>query len=201
MIIDLYTTLNSPWAYLGTNQFADIVARSNATVRIKPTKFGEVFAATGGLPLAQRSAARRAYRMMELKRWSRKRGIPLVLTPKYAPCDETNGTRLVSAAANAGLDAVKLAFEIGHSLWVLDQNIAEPAVLAAAAARAEIDYALLNATVIKSASDLDAQWAANTAEALSRGVFGAPSFVLPDGEIFWGQDRMEFLADALTVTI
>ncbi|MFM2423126.1 MAG: hypothetical protein RL291_1656 [Pseudomonadota bacterium] len=193
MIVDVYTTLNSPWAYLGAEQLNGIRARSKATFRIRPSKFAEVFAATGGLPLAQRPPARRAYRMMELKRWSKRRGVPLVLVPKHAPCDETQGVRLVMAAQEAGFDGFKLAQEIGRALWELDQNIADASVLAAAGQRAGIDISKLTVD----AARLDAQWEANTKEALERGVFGAPSYVLPDGEIFWGQDRLDFLAEAL----
>jgi 2-hydroxychromene-2-carboxylate isomerase len=200
MIVDVYTSLNSPWAYLGARDLETIMARSKAQFRIKPTKFAEVFAATGGLPLAQRPAARRAYRMMELKRWSKRRGIPMVLTPKHMPCDETHGVRLVMAASNAGLNAFRLAREISKSMWELDQNFAEPQVLDAALARAEINPASL-AKELADPAALDAQWSANTQEALNRGVFGAPSFVLPDGEFFWGQDRLEFLAEAVGVSL
>ena len=46
-------------------------------------------------------------------------------------------------------------------------------------------------------ADLDARHDALTAEALERGVFGAPSYMLPSGEFFWGQDRLDFLDRAL----
>ena len=42
-------------------------------------------------------------------------------------------------------------------------------------------------------ADLDRLHEQYTAEALASGVFGAPSYVLPSGEIFWGQDRLELL--------
>ena len=190
--VDVYISLNSPWTYLGWQRFRAMMTRHNLTVSVKPARFGEVFAATGGLPLPKRAPERRAYRMMELKRWRDRLGLPITLEPKVFPSDETLGTRLLIAATMQGHDGVQLAEEIGRALWELDQSIADADVLAAAAKRAGIDAAAVMAKA-RSAAELDAQWEANTAEAIKRGVFGAPSYVLPDGEIFWGQDRLDLL--------
>jgi DSBA-like thioredoxin domain len=100
--IDYYMTLNSPWTYLGSALFAEIAGRNNVTINIKPCKFGPIFEQTGGLPLPKRSPQRRAYRMMELKRWREVRGIPINLEPRYSPCDDTAATRLVIAAVQCG---------------------------------------------------------------------------------------------------
>ena len=85
VIVDYYMTLNSPWTYLGSALFAEIASRNRATVNIKPCKFGAIFEQTGGLPLPKRSPQRRAYRMMELKRWRDVRGISLTPEPKHFP--------------------------------------------------------------------------------------------------------------------
>lgn len=195
-IIDYYISLNSPWTYLGSQRFAEIAKRHNARVRTKPAKFTEVFAATGGLPLPKRSPERQAYRLMELKRWRDYLSVPIVLQPEFFPSDETLGVRLVIAAEKAGLNALGMTIEIGRELWERDQNIGEESALRTAVTRAGVDYEAL----VKSMDDdaeLDATWDANTKEALSRGVFGAPSYVLESGEIFWGQDRLDFLDRAL----
>ncbi len=194
--IDYYMTLNSPWTYLGSALFAEIAARHKATVRIKPTKYSEVFPKTGGLPLPKRSPERRAYRMMELKRWRDFRGVPITLEPKHFPSDESIGSRLVIAAALQGTDACRLAQELGRSIWELEGNLGDEAVVAAAAKRAGLDAAAIRKAG-PSDEELDRIHNQNTAEALERGVFGAPSYVLPSGEFFWGQDRLEFLDRAL----
>lgn len=194
--IDYCMTLNSPWTYLGAAEFAEIVKRHGAGVRIKPARFGEVFAKTGGLPLPKRAPERRAYRMMELKRWRRHRGLPINLEPKHFPSDDRIGTRLVVAAAEQGLDACRLALELGRALWELEGDLADPVVVEAAAKRAGLDAAAIRAAGPSDAA-LDAITDRNTADALAHGVFGAPSYVMPDGEIFWGQDRLAFLESAL----
>lgn len=194
--IDYFMTLNSPWTYLGAAQFAEIAARHKATVRIKPTKFGEVFSKTGGLPLPKRAPERRAYRMMELKRWRDYRGLPITLEPKHFPSNETIGTRLVIAAALQNKDACLLALELGRSLWELEGDLGDEAVVAAAAKRAGLDAAAIRQAG-PSDAELDRIHDQNTAEALERGVFGAPSYVFPSGEFMWGQDRLEFVDRAL----
>ena len=194
--IDYYMTLNSPWTYLGSAPLAEIARRNNATVNIKPCKFGPIFEQTGGLPLPKRSPQRRAYRMMELKRWREVRGVPLTLEPKYFPCDEVAATRLVIAAKLQGKDAHRLSLELGRALWEREESFADSAVIASAAQRAGIDAAALRSAG-PSDAELDAIHDKFTQEALATGVFGAPSFVLPSGEIFWGQDRLELLERAL----
>jgi 2-hydroxychromene-2-carboxylate isomerase len=191
-VIDYYLSLNSPWAYLGAARFIEMTRTSGATVRVKPARFGQVFERTGGLPLPKRSPERRAYRMMELKRWAAHLETPFVLEPKSFPVDETPAARLVIAAVDLGQDALFLSMEIGRALWQLDQNTADAAVLTAAAKRAGLDADALRSAAPSDAV-LDASWDANTADALSCGVFGAPSYVFQDGEIFWGQDRLMFV--------
>jgi len=168
--VDYYLSLNSPWTYIGSAPFAEIARRNGVTVNVKPAKFGPIFEQTGGLPLPKRSPQRRAYRMMELKRWREVRGLPLNLEPKHFPCDDAAATRLVIAAKLQGKDAHKLSLEL--------------------------DAAALRAGG-PSDAELDALFQQYTEDALAAGVFGAPSYVLPSGEIFWGQDRLELLERAL----
>jgi 2-hydroxychromene-2-carboxylate isomerase len=194
--IDYYLSLNSPWTYMGSALFADIAKRNGATINVKPAKFGPIFEKTGGLPLPKRSPERRAYRMMELKRWREVRDIPLVLQPKHSPSDDAAATRLVIAAKLQGRDAHRLSLELGRALWEREESLADPAAMAAAAQRAGLDAAAIRAAG-PSDAELDALYEQYTQEALAAGVFGAPSFVLPSGEIFWGQDRLEMLERAL----
>ena len=193
--VDYYLSLNSPWTYLGSALFAEIAKRNGVTVNVKPAKFGPIFEQTGGLPLPKRSPQRQAYRMMELKRWREVRDIPLIVAPKYFPCDDSAAVRLVIAAKLLGKDAHRLSLEFGRAIWEREETLADPATLASAAARAGLDVAALRAGPPD--AELDALYEQFTQEALTAGVFGAPSFVLPSGEIFWGQDRLDLLERAL----
>ncbi len=194
--IDYYISLNSPWTYMGSALFAEIARRNGATVNVKPAKFHAIFDKTGGLPLPKRSPERRAYRLMELKRWREVRNIPLILQPKNSPSDDLAATRLVIAAKLQGKDAHLLATEFGRAIWELDQPLGDANVMAAAAKRADVDITAVRASAPPDA-ELDQLYEQYTQEALAAGVFGAPSYVLPSGEFFWGQDRLEMLERAL----
>ena len=194
--VDYYMTLTSPWTYLGSAPLAEIAKRNNAAVNIKPCSFGPIFDQTGGLPLPKRSPERKAYRMMELKRWREVRDVPLTLEPKHFPCDDVPATRLVIAAKLLGKDAHRLSLELGRALWEREETLTDQEALASAAKRAGLDAAALRAGG-PSDAELDALREQYTTEAVAAGVFGAPSFVLPSGEVFWGQDRLELLERAL----
>ena len=194
--ITYYLSLNSPWTYLGSTRFAEIAKRHGCKVDVRPAKFGEIFSKTGGFPLPKRSPERRAYRMMELKRWRDFNKLPITLEPKYFPSDEAPGTRLVIAAKLAGKDSHALATELGRAIWEREENLADATVIAAAAHRAGLDAEAIRKAG-PSDAELDKLHDQYTAEALKHGVFGAPSFVLESGEFFWGQDRLEFLDRAL----
>ena len=194
--ITYYLSLNSPWTYMGSAPFAEIVRRHGATVDVKPAKFGPIFEQTGGLPLPKRSPQRQAYRLMELKRWREVRGIPLTVEPRYFPSDDLAATRLVIAGKLQGKDAHRLSLEFGRAIWEREESLADAAVVSAAAQRARLDASALRANG-PSDAELDALYEQFTQDALKAGVFGAPSYVLPSGEIFWGQDRLELLDRAL----
>ena len=187
--IDYYFSTSSPWTYLGSGRFLEIARKVGATVNVRPVNYGIIFPQSGGLPLPKRSPQRQAYRMMELKRWRDYLGIPIVLEPSCFPLQAPLAAQTIIAAREAGQDALTLSDAILTGLWRDDRDLDDPTVVAAIADEAGFDgHALVNAA--PGYADL---YAADSEAALAAGVFGAPSWVLPDGEVFWGQDRIELL--------
>ncbi|WP_300295355.1 2-hydroxychromene-2-carboxylate isomerase [Ferrovibrio sp.] len=188
--IDYYVFLASPWAYLGSQRLTEIAKRHGAEMRIIPMAAAEVFPVSGGLPLAKRAPQRQAYRIVELKRWRDFLGMPLNLQPQFFPMNENLAARLVIAARDAGLDAVGLAHAMMRAVWAEDRNIAEPEVLEEILTECGMDPAKLFAAA--ETDGIKAEYARGTQQAVEANVFGAPSYVI-DGEIFWGQDRLDFV--------
>jgi 2-hydroxychromene-2-carboxylate isomerase len=181
--IDYYMSPSSPWTYLGHARFAQIAKRHGAAVNVKPTDFpGTIFPQSGGLPVPKRAPQRQAYRLVELRRWKEHLGIPLVVQPKHFPLDANPAGRLVCAAPEE--KRMALAADLLTALWQDDRDIADPAVLREIGAK----HGVLD-------GDATA-YQRFTEEAVARGVFGAPSYIYRD-EIFWGQDRLDFLDRAL----
>ena len=83
--VDYFMTPISPFVYMGHARFREICAKHQAKINLRVMDLGKVFPVSGGLALKDRPPQRRAYRMMELKRWRDHLGIPLTLEPKHFP--------------------------------------------------------------------------------------------------------------------
>jgi 2-hydroxychromene-2-carboxylate isomerase len=193
--IDYYFSLVSPWAYMGHGPFMDIVQRHGVEVNYKPVFLGRVFAETGGLPLPQRHPARQRYRLVELQRWRERRGLSFNLQPKHWPFDVNLADRFVIAVAVSGRSPDAFLRRAYAAVWEEERNLADPLVVAALAEQAGLDSSAL--MDIATGSTTEAIYALNLENAVAGDVFGSPAYVL-DGEVFWGQDRLDLLDDALT---
>jgi 2-hydroxychromene-2-carboxylate isomerase len=188
--IDYYFVTISPWAYLAGDRLEQIAARHGATITYKPADFGRIFAATGGLPLGQRSEQRRAYRLQELRRASVKTGLALTINPAHFPTNPAPASYAIVAAQKAGGgDLGALVRHVLAACWAHERNIAEDDVIRDCLTRAGFDPALADSGLLDGAMAYEA----NTEEAIKRGVFGAPFYITDGDERFWGQDRLDDL--------
>ena len=194
-LIDYYMTPISPYVYLGHERFVAIARRHGATIAVKPINLGLVFPVSGGLPLSKRAPQRQAYRLVELTRWSRYLQVPLNLHPAHFPVSADLASRFVLAALERSTDAaLDLALAFSRALWTQECDISDLATLQSISAGCGGDAATLAARA--EAPDIGMRYAALTQEAIDRGIFGTPTYVYA-GELFWGQDRLDFLDRAL----
>ena len=192
--IDYYFSLQSPWAYIGHKLFRQVVSTYDVAVNHKPVVLVDLFSETGGLPLLKRHPVRQRYRMVELQRWRDKRGLNFHLQPANWPFNARLADGLVIAAIETGRDVDPFLRRAFAAVWEHQLNLADPATLI----RLADDSALPGKQLVeRSASDeIGKIYEQNRQDALSVDVFGSPAYVL-DGEVFWGQDRIELLVDAL----
>ena len=194
--VDYYFAPQSPWAYLGHQRLADIVQRTGAAVRVMPMDLGgKVFPISGGLPLGQRAPQRQAYRLVELQRFSQHLHVPLNLKPKYFPVGGDDAARLIIAAdmSQGPQAAMKIAGAILTACWAQERNMANDKELTELLSEQGLPGQLMDASRSQSVQE---RYESYTQAAIDTGVFGAPSYVV-DGEIFWGQDRLDFVERAL----
>jgi carboxymethylenebutenolidase len=192
LTIDYYLSPQSPWTYLGHERFCEIARAAKANVRVLPVDLGgKVFPVTGGVPLSKRAPQRQAYRLLELKRFSEALGQPINLQPRYFPVSGDDAARLIVAVdMHDGTEAaLALTGAVLRGVWVDDVNTADANVLAAMLATLGLPARRLDDAYSQAAH---ARHEADSALAIEAGVFGAPSYVI-DGEIFWGQDRLDFV--------
>ena len=192
--VDYYFSVVSPWSYLGDARLREIAGRYGATLKHKPVNTALIFSRTGGLQLKDRSDQRKAYRMQELNRWRDHLDAELTLEPRYFPTNDQLAARTVAAARQSGEDPSELVHALMRACWVEDQDVADPSVVSAALAAAGLDAGRLRSLAESEASRIEID--ANTEEAISRGVFGVPAYLIGD-QLFWGQDRLDFVERAL----
>ncbi len=193
--IDYYIATVSPWAYLGHERFVAVARAHGATVKLRAVDYGRIFPVSGGLPLPKRAPQRQAYRLVELARWSAHLGLPMNLQPKHFPVPGDDSARLIHAVnrLDGGAAALALAGAVLRGVWADERDIASAEHLAAMLAALGLPARRLDDA---RAPETQADYDAATQQAIDAGVFGAPSFVI-DGEIFWGQDRLDFVARRL----
>ena len=190
-------SLNSPWSYLGDEQLTTIAARNRANIIHKPTNFALVFPKTGGIPVAKRAPSRQNYRLQELHRWRTHLGIPLIMEPTHWPCNERLAVGMILAGVRKNLEVGILANAFFCGLWAEDRDISDRKILITIAE----ENGFNGGDLLEEGREkqIEQQWEENAEAALITGVFGAPSYVLGK-QIFWGQDRLEFLERALNVS-
>lgn len=193
--IDYYFAPQSPWTYLGHERLTNMAKAAGVSIRVRPIDLGRVFPVSGGVQLKDRPKQRQAYRLVELARFRDYLGLPLNLQPKYFPVVPTLASKLIIAVQLSDGDAIalKLAGALMAAVWAEERDIANPQTLTQILAESS-----LPAKYLAQAESVDVQAAydAYTDSAIELGVFGAPTYVL-DGELFWGQDRLMFLEQAL----
>ncbi|TDR93595.1 2-hydroxychromene-2-carboxylate isomerase [Enterovirga rhinocerotis] len=193
-MIEYFLTTSSPWAYLGHAEFGRIAKTHGVAIRCRPMPVRRVFDETGGLPLPKRHPVRQAYRLVELQRWRERRGLALDLKPAIPLGDPSLADRTAIAIGLAGGDPMPFLGAAMAGLWAgrLDLSAAETVAHLA-------DGVGLDGTALVAAAqgeEAGAVYEENFSAALTAGVFGAPSYVR-DGEVFWGQDRLDLLERAV----
>jgi 2-hydroxychromene-2-carboxylate isomerase len=195
--IDYYVSPQSPWTYLGHQRLAEIARAAGAHINVLPVDLGgKVFPVSGGLPLAKRAPQRQAYRLVELKRFADHLGVAMNLQPKFFPVAGDDAARLIIAVdSNDGSDAaMALTGALLRAVWAEDRNIADERELAAMLTALKLPAQRLADAHSQAVQE---RYDAHTQRAIHAGVFGAPSYVI-DGELFWGQDRLDFVQRKLS---
>jgi 2-hydroxychromene-2-carboxylate isomerase len=188
-VIDYYLFPLSPFSYLAGLRLEEVAARHGARIDYKPVLLFTIFEQTGTPLPKDRHPNRQKYRLQDIARVARMNGMPVNLQPAHWPTNPVPAcTAIIAAQEAGGGDVGRLVHALLRAVWAEDRDIAEDTVIAEALAEAGFDPAVAGKGMLSGVQTLER----NTDEALARGVFGAPSYVVGD-EVFWGQDRLQHL--------
>ena len=191
--VEFYFDVGSPAAYLAWTQLPRIVQQAGSEIEYRPMLLGGVFQATGNRSPME-VPAKGQYMQDDLQRFARRYGVPFRHNPNF-PINTLALMRMVlGLQLREPQRMVPFVDAVYRALWVDACNMNDPAVVTQVLQQAGFEpeklLALANDPAVK--DDLKAA----TQEAVARGVFGAPTFFV-GGEMFWGQDRLDFVKEAL----
>ncbi len=191
--LEFWFDVGSPYSYLAWRALPRLAADTGARIVWRPMLLGGVFKATGNHSPAEIPAKSRWTRV-DMERWAQRIGTTIVMNP-FFPVNTLALMRGAVAMQMRGDDALARYLElIFPAMWVEQRNLGDPAELAEVLRAGGLDPD--EVVALASSPEAKDRLKANTEEAVARGVFGAPTFFVGD-EMFWGQDRLEFVARAL----
>ena len=195
MKVEYYYSVASPYAYLGVKKFQEIVKKYSLEVIEKPIDLvGTVFAETGGTPVPKRHPSRQKYRLVEIERFGNKLNININKQPKFfPPADPHKAALFTIASIKSGL-SIDFGKEVLTKLWSEEKDISQDSVLEEVCNKFKLNFNEIKTAA--NSEEIKSIYLSNSNDAIAQGVFGAPSFIM-NNELFWGQDRLDFLEDKI----
>lgn len=194
--VEFYFDVGSPAAYLAWTQLPALCANAGVALEYRPMLLGGVFQSTGNQS-PMNIPAKAAYMMDDLERFARRYGVEFRHNPHFP----INTLMLMRVAAGLQLREpdrmVPYVDAIYRAIWVDGKNMNDPQVVASVLRDAGFDAAALLA--LASDAEVKERLKSLTGVAVERGVFGAPTFFV-QGRMYWGQDRLDFVKQALEAT-
>jgi len=185
--IEFFYDFSSPYSYLASTQMEAFEKRTGAEVIWRPFALGFVFKETGNAMTAS-VPAKGKYMLKDLARWAEFYGVALQW-PSLFPLKSTPALRAALAAEEFGkLRELSRAFF--HTYWFENQDPTQPEKIKELAGKLGLPAEKILARTEDPA--IKDKLRANTAEAVKRGAFGAPTFFVGE-EMFWGNDRIEMV--------
>jgi 2-hydroxychromene-2-carboxylate isomerase len=199
-MIEFFFDCSSPWTYLGFHNIQPLAAELQVPIEWRPILVGGVFNSVNPSVYASREKpvpAKRDYMLKDLQDWARHSGLKIVMPPSVFPVNSVKAMRgclwLDSLEPQGRL--VPFATAVFEAYWGRDQDISQDAVLADICKRCGIDAAAFQAGIADPA--VKEQLKANTDELMRRGGFGSPTIYVNGDDMYFGNDRLPLVAEAL----
>ena len=191
--VEFYFDLGSPYSYLAYYRLLKMAEQQEIQIVYKPILLGGVFKATGNRSPIE-IPVKGVYSILDIQRWAEYYQIPIQMNPHF-PMNTLTLMRILTGVQLLHLEkfeqVLKLLFD---AMFGTPQNLNEPTVLAEvlkpSGFSVEDIMSMVQSDVVKQ------KLITETEQAILRGIFGAPTFFVGD-EMYWGQDRLHFVEQAL----
>lgn len=191
--VEFLFDFGSPASYLAYTQLPKIAADRNAEIVWRPILLGGVHKATGNAsPISVPAKGR--WMFGDLARWAKRYGVTFRMNPDFP----INTIALMRGAIGVQMkmpdDFPRYVDVVYKAVWENPRNMGDPAVVASVLRESGLDPEKIFALVGE--QDVKDKLKSNSDDAVKRGVFGAPTYFI-GSDMFFGQDRLEFVAEAL----
>ena len=191
--VEFYFDLGSPYSYLAYYRLLQMAEQQEIQIVYKPILLGGVFKATGNRSPIE-IPVKGVYSILDMQRWAEYYQIPMQMNPHF-PMNTLTLMRILTGVQLLHLEkfeqVLKLLFD---AMFGTPQNLNEPTVLAEVLEPSGFSVddimSMVQSEVVKQ------KLITETEQAIQRGIFGAPTFFMGD-EMYWGQDRLHFVEQAL----
>lgn len=192
-VCEFYFDFGSPAAWLAHRALPSIVEETGAELHYKPVLLGGLFQATGNRPPITVPAKGR-YMLRDLQRYADRYGVPLQFSAAF-PINTLKLMRIATGLQQRDTALFERYVEtVFSAMWTTGANTGDEAVLRDTLSAAGFDVEALLA--LADDAEVKARLKQDTDDAVQRGMFGLPVFIVGE-EMYWGQDRLDFVRDAL----
>lgn len=199
--LEFFFDLSSPWTRLAFHNVRAIVRETNATVTWRPFLVGGVFNAVNDSVYAGRAnpdAPKNRHTGKWLRDWARLAGVPMNFPSAHHPVKSVHAMRVCCALEDDQAALLRFAEAAFHAYFADARNLDDPAVLVSVADACGLDgEALLRRS---GDHDIKQRLRDNTQEVIDRGGFGSPTMFVDRDRIYFGNDQLPLVRQALAAT-
>jgi 2-hydroxychromene-2-carboxylate isomerase len=196
-MIEFFFDCSSPWTYLGFHNIQPLAAELGVTIRWRPILVGGIFNSVNPSVYASREhpvPAKQAYQLKDMQDWARHSGLTIRFPPTVFPVNSVKAMRGCILLEPQG-KLVPFAQAVFEAYWRDDRDISNDAVLAEASERAGVSAAAFFAGIAR--QEIKDQLKASTDELIRRGGFGSPTMFVNGDDMYFGNDRLPLVREAL----
>ena len=196
-MIEFFFDCSSPWTYLAFHNIQPLTKEYGAEISWRPILVGGIFNSVNPSVYESRKTpvpAKARYTKKDLADWARAAGLSIKMPPTVFP---VNSVKAMRGCIWLGEEKAMLPFAtaVFEAYWGEDKDISQDSVLTEICRKLGIDPDAFFKGISEQA--IKDQLKDNTDEVMARGGFGSPTIYVNKTDMYFGNDRLPLIRDAL----